>query len=125
LLKAGGCLIIFPGGAVSTSRRPFGRAVDHDWHPFTGRLIMATRAAVLPVHFAGQNSRLLQLASRLSNTLRISLLVHETLSRVGSDIKVRIGTVLPYKTLGPTGDTKRLVAHLRALTYAISSDPAA
>ena len=125
LLKAGGCVIIFPGGAVSTSRRPFGPAVDHDWHPFTGRLIMATRAAVLPVHFAGQNSRLFQLASQLSSTLRISLLVHETLSRVGSDIKVRIGTVLPYETLGPTDDPKRLVTHLRNLTYAISRDAAA
>ena len=40
LLKDGGCLIIFPGGAVSTSREPFGRAVDNDWHPFAGRLIM-------------------------------------------------------------------------------------
>ena len=36
LLKAGGCLIIFPGGAVSTSREPFGPAVDADWHPFAG-----------------------------------------------------------------------------------------
>ena len=86
---------------------------------------MATRAAVLPVHFAGQNSRLFQLASRLSSTLRISLLVYETLSRVGSDIEVRIGTVLPYETLGPTDDPKRLVTHLRNLTYAISRDAAA
>ena len=42
LLKGGGCLIIFPGGAVSTTRGPFGPAVDADGHPFTGRLVMAS-----------------------------------------------------------------------------------
>jgi putative hemolysin len=125
LLKAGGCLIVFPGGAVSTSREPFGRAVDADWHPFTGRLILASRAAVLPVQFEGQNSRLFQLVSRFSYTLRLSLLVRETLSRMGSDIHVRIGDVLPFEVLGATGDPKRLVDRLRVLTYAIAADPIA
>lgn len=125
LLKEGGCLIIFPGGAVSTSRKPFGPAVDNDWHPFAGRLIMGARAAVLPVHFEGQNSRLFQLVSRFSSTLRISLLVRETLSRIGSDIPVRIGDVLPFEALGPADDPKRLIARLRDLTYAISLDRAA
>jgi putative hemolysin len=125
LLKAGGCLIIFPGGAVSTSRQPFGPALDNDWHPFAGRLIMGARAAVLPVHFAGQNSRLFQLVSRFSSTLRISLLVRETLSRIGSDVHVGIGNVLPYKALGVVDDPKRLVARLRGLTYAISLHRAA
>ena len=119
LLKAGGCLIIFPGGAVSTSRSPFGPAEDHEWHPFTGRLIMGTRASVLPVHFAGQNSRLFQLVSRFSMTLRISLLVRETLRHIGGEIRVRIGDVMPFSALGDTSDPKILVANLRALTYAI------
>lgn len=120
LLKDGGCLIIFPGGAVSTSREPFGRAVDNDWHPFAGRLIMGSRASVLPVHFEGQNSRLFQLVSRVSMTLRISMLVRETLSRIGSDIRVHVGDVLPFEALGPMDDPKRLTARLRELTYAIS-----
>ncbi len=122
LLRSGGCLIIFPGGAVSTARAPFGRAVDNEWHPFAGRLIMGSRAAVLPVHFEGQNSRLFQLVSRVSMTLRISLLVRETLRRIGSDVRVRIGAVLSFEELGPTSDPKALVAALRALTYAIGPE---
>ena len=125
LLKAGGCLIVFPGGAVSTARDPFGPAVDADWHPFTGRLILASRASVLPVQFEGQNSRLFQLVSRFSYTLRLSLLVRETLSRIGSDIHVRIGDVLPFDAFGANSDPKRLVDRLRALTYAIAPDPIA
>jgi putative hemolysin len=83
---------------------------------------MGARASVLPVRFEGQNSRLFQLVSRLSMTLRISLLVRETLSRMGSNIHVRIGEVLPFDALGATDDPKRLVARLRQLTYAIAPD---
>ena len=48
--------------------------------------------------------------------------MRETLSRIGSDIRVRIGDVLPFEALGETDDPKRLVARLRALTYAIGPD---
>src|SRR5687767_5908993 len=81
LLVAGGCLLIFPAGAVSTSRRPFGLAEDAPWHPFVGRLVQSSRAAVLPVRFEGQNSRLFQLVSQVSPTLRLSLLLREAVSR--------------------------------------------
>jgi putative hemolysin len=80
---------------------------------------MASRAAVLPVHFEGQNSRLFQLVSRFSYTLRLSLLVRETLKRIGTDVRVRIGEVLPYETLPAAGDPKLLAARLREVTYAI------
>jgi putative hemolysin len=85
---------------------------------------MSARASVLPVRFEGQNSRLFQLVSRVSMTLRISMLVRETLSRMGSDIHVRIGEVLPFEALGVTDDPKQLVAGLRKLTYAIGLDRA-
>jgi putative hemolysin len=117
-LATGGCLIIFPGGAVSTSAKPFGPALDADWHPFAGRLIMASKAAVLPVRFEGQNSRMFQLVSRFSYTLRLSMLVRETLVRMGTDISVRIGEVLPNEALGATLNAKQLAARLRELTYA-------
>ena len=83
---------------------------------------MAARAAVLPVQFEGQNSRLFQLVSRFSYTLRMSLLVRETLSRIGSDIHVRIGDVLPFEAWAARAIPKQLVARLRALTYAIGPE---
>ena len=39
--------------------------------------ILPWRAAVLPIHFEGQNGPLFHLASRLSLTLRIGLLIGE------------------------------------------------
>ncbi len=44
-----------------------------------------------PVYFAGQNSRLFQLASHISMTLRLSLLFKEVHDRIGGDIPLRIG----------------------------------
>ncbi len=119
LLKNGGVVVIFPGGTVSTAKSPFGRAEDPEWKPFTSRLIQEAEADVLPVFFAGQNSRLFQIASRLSYTLRISLLFKEVHDRIGTDIDVRIGAPLPFADLQHMSDRAELAAFLRAHTYAL------
>jgi putative hemolysin len=118
-LRAGGCLIIFPAGEVSTARHLFGPAVDAPWHPFVGRLVQGSGASVLPVRFTGQNSLLFQLASRISPTLRLSLLLHEARSRIGTEIEAHLGEVLPYEALRPFTEPGMLVAHLRAVTHGI------
>ena len=123
LLDAGGCLIIFPAGAVSTARRVFGSAVDADWHPFAGRMIMDYGAAVLPIRFEGKNGLLFQLASRVSPTLRLSLLLQEAANRMGTAVDAHVGDVLPFEALRPIQDPKALVDHLRRVTYAIDRDP--
>jgi putative hemolysin len=121
LLVAGGCLLIFPAGAVSTSRRPFGLAEDAPWHPFVGRLVQSSRAAVLPVRFEGQNSRLFQLVSQVSPTLRLSLLLREAVSRIGTEIEAHVGPVLPFESLAAFDDPKALVEHLREVTYGLEA----
>jgi putative hemolysin len=119
LLDAGGCLIIFPAGAVSTARRVFGSAVDADWHPFAGRMIMDYEAAVLPIRFEGKNGLLFQLASRVSPTLRLSLLLQEAANRMGTAVDAHVGDVLPFEALRLIEDPKALVDHLRRVTYAV------
>ena len=82
-LREGHAVGIFPGGGVSTSERPLkGPAVDLPWAPFTAKLLRQSRATVVPVFFVGQNSRLFQLASHLSLTLRLSLVFRETARRI-------------------------------------------
>jgi putative hemolysin len=122
LLDARGCLIIFPAGAVSTARRVFGRAVDADWHPFAGRMIMDHAAAVLPIRFDGKNGLLFQLASRISPTLRLSLLLQEAANRMGTPVDAHLGDVLPFEALRSFEEPKALVDHLRRITYAVARD---
>lgn len=120
-LAGGGCLIIFPAGGISTARRPFGPAIDGPWHPFVGKLAIATRATVLPVHFAGQNSDLFQVASWISLTLRLSLLLREAIRLIGRELTVRIGDPLPFAALPPL-KAEELTLHLRAVTYGLAED---
>ena len=44
---------------------------------FPAKLIQAAKASVIPIYFEGQNGRLFHLASKVSMTLRISLLIRE------------------------------------------------
>ncbi|MFW5679335.1 MAG: lysophospholipid acyltransferase family protein [Pseudomonadota bacterium] len=118
-LRAGGVLVVFPGGTVSTAPRPFGPAVDPRWRPFTARLIHAAEAPVLPVCFVGQNSRLFQLASHVSMTLRLSLLFHEVANKIGTRQRIEIGDRIPYAELATLRDRQALVDELRRRTYAL------
>ena len=117
-LMDGGCLIVFPAGGVSTTPTPWHRlAVDAEWKTFTGRLIAQARAPVASVFFAGQNSRIFQIASHISMTLRLSLLFKEVHDRIGSELHVRIGECVPFEKLPATGDRQYFMRQLREMTY--------
>ena len=117
-LQQGHAIGIFPGGGVSTTERPLkGPAVDLPWAPFTAKLIRPSRATVVPVYFVGQNSRLFQLASHLSLTLRLSLVFRETARRIGSSLKVRVGRPIPFDAIAHVEDRAALVQELRKRTF--------
>jgi putative hemolysin len=123
LLKAGGTIVVFPGGTVSTSPRPFGRAVDPVWQPFTAQLVQRSKATVVPVFFEGQNGRLFQVASHFSRTLRLSLLFREVRESIGSHVPVRIGRPIRYAELAHITDRQEFAEELRQRTYALGSAP--
>ena len=120
-LLRGGVLVIFPAGGASTAPKPWSRrAVDPEWKNFTARLITGAKAPVVPVYFAGQNSRLFQIASHISMTLRLSLFFKEVYDKIGSELHVQIGEVMPYSELESLDRTK-LMEHLRAATYKLGT----
>ena len=123
-LAGGGAIGIFPGGTVSTASRPFDRAMDPPWKPFTARMIARSEAQVVPIFFEGQNSRLFQLASHLNYTLRTALLISEFDSRVGEPIRVIVGKPLPRAEIAARrGDPVALMDYLRERTYRLSPRP--
>jgi len=120
-LQAGNAVIVFPAGGIATTvNGPFGQAVDLEWKLFVTKLIQMTEATVIPVYFHGQNSRIFQLASHLSLTLRLALIIHEVNRKRGATIQVSIGDPIPYQTLAPIRKRKELLHHLREATYALS-----
>ncbi|MEL6980315.1 MAG: lysophospholipid acyltransferase family protein [Pseudomonadota bacterium] len=123
-LKAGGAIGVFPGGAVSTMASLYRRAYDPEWKTFTARLIQQSGAAVCPIFFDGQNSRLFQLASHLSDTLRLALLINEFDNRVGGPVRIVIGDALPKTVIdGFRGDARGLMRFLREHVYSLSPTP--
>lgn len=127
-LAKGGCIVVFPAGAVSTSPDRFGKmpAIDWPWQPFTAQLIQRSRATVVPIFFEGQNSRLFQIASHMSSTVRLSLIFKEVHDRIGTRMRAAIGSpILPEKISG-FGDRKSITDILRRMTYELARDlPAA
>jgi putative hemolysin len=92
LLADGKVVVMFPAGGIATANAPVkGAAHDAEWHPFVGRLATIAGVTTLPVHFAGQNSRLFQIASHLSYPLRVALIFHETRRRMGRGLPVVLG----------------------------------
>ncbi len=120
-LRNGGAVGIFPGGGVSTSEQAHkGTAVDLAWAPFTAKLVSMTKATVVPVFFTGQNSRLFQIASHLSLTLRLSLVFRETARRIGTDLQVHVGKPIPYSEIAHLTQRDDLIRELRKRTYALA-----
>ena len=122
-LERGGVVVVFPAGAVSTAPDYFGRrpAIDGRWQPFVAQLIQRARATVVPLWFGGQNSRLFQIASHVSYSLRISLIFHEVKARSGTMLPVVIGAPIPFAALAASRDRQALADHLRAVAYALAA----
>jgi len=122
-LDAGGVIVVFPAGGISTAPDRLGRkpAVDAPWGTFTANLIQRSKAPVVPIWFAGQNSRIFQIASHLSMSLRLSLVFHEVRSRIGTALPVVIGAPIPFTELAGLKDRQALMDELRRRTYALAS----
>jgi putative hemolysin len=119
LLAEGTTIIVFPAGGVATAPTMFGAADDLPWKQFTARLVQTGRAAVLPIHFEGQNGPLFHLASRLSLTLRIGLLIGEFRRQYGRAIRVTVGDVIGSEQLCAIGCRKLLTERLRESVFAL------
>lgn len=125
-LASGGCIGVFPGGTVSTARRPLGRPMDPGWRRFTARMIARSDSAVVPLYFDGHNSCRFQIASHVHPTLRLALLVSEFRTRVGGSVPVVIGKPLSRAALAArAADAGELMEYLRTETYRLSPEPIA
>lgn len=123
LLAQGHTIVVFPAGGVATAPSVFGRAVDLPWKAFTGRMIQASKAQVVPLYFDGQCSPLFHLISKFSATVRLSLMIKEFRNRVGQPLTVRIGGVIPYEELRAAGDRKALMDFLFERVHGMSGEP--
>ncbi|MGN8024009.1 lysophospholipid acyltransferase family protein [Phyllobacterium sp. 22229] len=120
LLKEGVTIVVFPAGGVATAPKGFGRAEDLPWKIFPAKLVQQAKASVIPVYFGGQNGRVFHLASKISMTLRISLLIREFRKLSGKAITVRIGRTMDWPELAPLADRKHLLDYMYDAVFALA-----
>jgi putative hemolysin len=119
-LRAGGAVIIFPSGGIATAPRVLGRARELEWKLFVMKMLRLRGARVVPVYFHGQNSVLFHAASRVSMTLRLSLVIRELTRRMGGIVRATVG--VPHSLDDLEGETPaQLLESLQERVMALSS----
>lgn len=123
-LKKGGVIALFPSGVVASSDSFFGPAIERVWNPFTANLIQRSGATVVPIFFPGQNSRLYQMASQVSATLRQGLLIHEVIQACGKPQAPVVGEPISADAIEAfAGRSRDFVASLRETTMGLGQKP--
>ncbi len=129
LLKEGVTIVVFPAGGVATARKGFGRAEDLPWKLFPAKMIQAAGASVIPIYFEGQNGRLFHIASRISMTMRLSLMIREFRRLAGKSIVARVGAVIPADEMARIRDRKEMTERMYDAVFSMRggkpADPAA
>lgn len=115
-LKDGGLLATFPAGEVASFDLARRRVVDPEWSPTVARIARKAGCPVVPLHFAGRNGALFQLAGLLHSRLRTALLPRQMLNQRGGRIDVRIGSAVPASRLAAMADDRHRIAYLRDRT---------
>ncbi len=119
----GGVVIIFPSGGVSIAKSLKTDAVDDDWKLFPAKLIQQTKTNVLPIYFDGKNGFLFHLfASKMkSQTLKYSSYIHETRKKIGKEINIYAGNIIPYDNMKKYKDRSDLTNYLKKITYELKN----
>ncbi|AYD01306.1 lysophospholipid acyltransferase family protein [Neorhizobium sp. NCHU2750] len=119
LLNEGVTIIIFPAGGVATATKGFGRAEDLPWKIFPAKLVQSARADVVPIYFEGQNGPLFHIASKLSLTLRLSLLIREFKRLSGSTIRAHVGQMMTWEDMSERRERKDLLSALHHAVFSL------
>ena len=112
-LKQGGALIMFPAGEVAHLNLAERAVRESPWLDTVAGLVRRSGAHVLPVFFEGFNGPLFQIAGILHPRLRTALLAREIVNKVGYELRVRVGPVIPFGKLEGFAGDREMTRYLR------------
>jgi putative hemolysin len=116
-LANGGVVALFPSGVVASSETWWGPAIEDEWNVFTAKMIRKSGATVVPMKFPGANSRLYQIANKISPVLRQGLLLHEIVYALNKPQGPIVGKPLDRELVDEMGkDPRKFMAWLREHT---------
>ena len=117
-LRDGGCLGLFPSGAVSDLSVRDGCVRDREWQEPVIRLIMKAGVPVVPVRFFDGNSALYYALGCIGWKVRLLRLPAEVFNKKGKEMRIGIGReIYPDQIRGLGDDPLALRDYLRACVY--------
>lgn len=112
-LRAGGCVLTFPAGEVSSLRLRSRRVDDPVWSPQVVRMARKVGASLLPLRIEGRNSGLFQSLGLVHPRLRTMLLLREFLQHHGKVIRLRTANPVTPTQLADHPDDEEATSFLR------------
>lgn len=120
-LQEGGCVGIFPAGAVSNKNNTPHEIQDMPWEIPAIKLIKKAKVPVVPLYFHAKNSRTFYSLAKLSSDLQTLMLPSEMLKKKVKPIKIRIGRAVSPKVLEEYESVQELGDFLRKKVYMMKS----
>jgi len=125
-LQGGGCLVVFPAGAVSHFHARQWAVTDAKWHTAVARVVEAVSCkgaavSVVPIHIDGSNSFFFHALGLIHPRVRTALLARELLNKRNRLVKLRIGSPIASKKLLEIPTPEEQTEYLRWRTYLLAT----
>jgi putative hemolysin len=122
-LKAGGCVLTFPAGEVSSWHLKHNRVEDPVWSSTLIRLARRTNATVLPLHIEGRNSFLFQSLGWFCPPFRTLMLLREFYLQRQKVIHLRAANAVTPAQLKEHPDDEDAMSFIRLRCEILANKP--
>ena len=116
-IRSGGCLGLFPSGAVSDLSLKDRCIRDREWQEPVVRLIKKLNVPVVPVHFLDRNSNYYYSLGLLDWRVRLLRLLSEVFNKRGKVTRIALGEIILPEQLQEFDDICVLRDFLRNMVY--------
>ncbi|MBO5419655.1 MAG: 1-acyl-sn-glycerol-3-phosphate acyltransferase [Bacteroidales bacterium] len=116
-IRSGGCLGLFPSGAVSDLSLKDRCIRDREWQEPVVRLIKKLNVPVVPVHFLDRNSNFYYSLGLLGWRVRLLRLLAEVFNKKGKVTRIALGEIILPGQLQEFDDICILRDFLRSMVY--------
>ena len=116
-IRNGGCLGLFPAGAVSDLHLKEGRIKDREWQEPVIRLIMKMNVPIVPVHFLDRNSYFYYCLGLIAWKVRLLRLIPEVFNKSGKRTRIALGEIITPAQQRTFNDINSFREYLRKNVY--------
>lgn len=119
-VNAGGALVIFPAGEISTYKRFFRKVEDKSWSDSILKFIKRVNAPILPIYIDVNNSKMFHFMGQIHPLLRTAMIPRETTNKRNMVVSVRIGSVITIRKIEDIPDLELLGRYIRGNVYCMN-----